>query len=94
MIESPLIQELGAEFERAGHVKMVLHILEQRFGPAGPNITAGLAQTKEEEKLLRLSVHAGNCTSLEDFERHLREELPPPAPASTRGKRRPRKSSE
>jgi hypothetical protein len=94
MIESPLIQDIVEEFKQAGHVKMVLHILQQRFGPAGPNITAGLAQVKEEEKLLRLAVRAGNCASLEDFEQHLREELPQPAPASTRGKRRSRKSPE
>jgi predicted transposase YdaD len=94
MIESPLIQEIGEEFARAGHVKMILHILQERLGRAGPDIPAGLEQVKEEDRLLRLSIHAGSCTSLEDFQQRLLTELPQPAPASTRGKRRPRKSSE
>jgi hypothetical protein len=94
MIESPLIQEIVEESERGGHVKMILHILQERFGPAGPDISAGLAQVKEGEGLLRLSVHAGACTSLKDFAQHLRKELPRPAPPSTRGKRQSRKASE
>jgi hypothetical protein len=80
---------------RKQHVaaEMVLHILEGRFGPAGPNIPAGLAQLKEEKKFLRLALYAATCANLQDFEKRLREELPAPAPASTRGKGRRQKPS-
>jgi hypothetical protein len=94
MIESPLIQEIGAEFERAGQVEVILHILQGRFGAVGPDITAGLAQVKEKEKIMPLSLHAAICSSLQAFEERLRQELPAPAPVSTRGKRRSRKAAE
>jgi hypothetical protein len=91
MIESPLIQEIVSESERAGQVKGTIHLLEQKFGAVGPNISAGLAQLKDEEKILRLLLDAATCKSLQRFEERLREELPSPAPPSTRGKRRSRK---
>jgi predicted transposase YdaD len=94
MMQSPLIQEIVSESERTGQVKAILHLLQKKFGPAGPSISAGLAQVKEEEKLLGLLVHATNCASLQDFDKRLREELSAAAPISTRGKRRPRKHSE
>jgi hypothetical protein len=88
MIESPLIQEIVEESRREGQVELVLGILQDKFGPVGATIQAGLAQIKENERLIRLGVRAGNCSSLEAFEEALREELPKPPPASTRGKRR------
>ncbi len=94
MIESPLIREIVEESRREEDVEVILHILKGKFGPVGPAIPAGLAQVKAKAKLMRLSLHAATCGSLKDFEQHLREELPPPAPASTRGKRRSRKASE
>ncbi len=93
MIESPLIQEIVDESKRAGQVRVILHQLNERFGPVGPDIPAGLARLTEEKKLLRLSVHAMTCKTVQAFAEHLREELPAPAPASTRAKRRSRKSS-
>jgi hypothetical protein len=94
MIESPLIQEIVAESKLAGSVQAALHLLQTRFGPVGPGITAALDQVKEQEKVLRLVVQAARCASLEQFEERLREELPQPRPASTRGKRRSRKAAE
>jgi hypothetical protein len=91
--ESPLIQEIGEEFHRAGQVKFILYQLKERFGPVGPDIPAGLARLTEEKKLLRLSLHAMTCKTLQAFADRLREQLPPQAQASTRGKRRSRKSS-
>jgi hypothetical protein len=91
MIESPLIQEIVSQSERAGQVKSILHILKGKFGAVGPEIEASLAQLKENEKLLRLSLRAATCGSLQAFADALREELPAPPPASTRGKRRSRK---
>jgi hypothetical protein len=46
---------------------------------------------KEVEKLARLTRQAALCPSLAAFEEQLRQELSAPAPASTRGKRRPRR---
>ena len=93
LIETPLIQEIGAEFARAAQVKTILRFLEARFGSMTPTITAGLEQVKQEEKLDRLAQQAAICASLQAFEEALRQELPAPAPASTRGKRRSRKST-
>jgi hypothetical protein len=93
MIESPIFREYGAECERAGQVEVIVHILQDKFGPVGDEISAALGLLKEKEKLLRLSLHAASCGSLQDFAERLRDELPKPAPASTRGKRRPRKPS-
>ena len=94
MIESPLIQELRAEFRHDAQVESVLHLLQQRFGAVGPAIAAGLVQVKREEQLLRLLVDAANCASLQAFEERLHEELPAAPPPSTRGKRRARKTAE
>src|ERR1700683_2580569 len=69
MIESPLIQEIGAEFKREGQVEVMIHQLEGRFGPVGPDIAAGLARVKDKEKILRLSLHVATCASLQDFEK-------------------------
>ncbi len=90
MIESPLIQEIVAEADRAGTVRTMLRLLETRFGAVTPTVTAGLEQVKDPEKLLRLTDHAALCPSLQAFEDCLRQELSAP-PASTRGKRRSRK---
>jgi hypothetical protein len=94
MIESPLIQEIGAEFRREGRVQTIRCFLEARFGSVSANVAAGLEQVKEDARLDRLSRQAGICKSLQEFEQRLIEELPQPAPPSTRGKRRSRKASE
>ncbi len=92
MIESPLIQSIVQESERTGRVKLIVEMLQDRFGPAGAAIEAGLAQVKDDVKLMRLGKQAATCPSLKAFEDALREELPRQPPASTRGRRRPRKS--
>jgi hypothetical protein len=91
MIESPLIQEIVAESKLEERVGAILDVLRERFGAVTPAVTAGLEQVKEKEKLVRLTRHAVTCASLQQFEERLRAELPPPRPASTRGKRRSRK---
>lgn len=87
MIESPLIQEIIAESMRAAWVKVLLVILDARFGAVTPTITAGLEQVKEEDKQDRLTDQAATCRSLQAFEEALQGELLAPARASTRGKR-------
>jgi hypothetical protein len=94
MIESPLIQNIVQESKRTGHAQMIVRILQRKFGSVGPAIEAGLALVNDEEKLMLLGEQACTCTSLTAFEDALREELPKPRAASTRGKHRPRKSSE
>ena len=94
MIESPWLQEISAKSERAGRVKSIIESLEERFGTVPPSITAGLEQVKEVDRISRLNRRAAVCASLQSFEVSLREELPKPPPASTRGKRRPKKSAE
>src|SRR6185437_1406065 len=59
--ESPLIQQIVAESERAGRVKSIVRVLTARFQSATPTITAGLEQVKEEERLLRLTDVAALC---------------------------------
>ena len=91
MIESPLIQEIVDESNRAGQVKAILRVLGARFGAASPSVTAGLQQVKDEKKLDRLTRHVATCESLQSFEEALVRELPALPPPSTRGKRRSRK---
>jgi hypothetical protein len=93
MNASPLIQEIVEESKRTGQVEVMLHLVQGRLGPVGPEISAGLAQVKDKKKLLRLSLHAVTCRSLQAFEEELRKELPAPAQPSTRRKRRPHKPS-
>lgn len=94
MIESPLIQEIVQESKLTGQVELIIGMLTDKFGPVGPTIEASLSLVKDQEKLIRLGMRAGGCASLQAFEDALREELPKPPPASTRGKRQSKKSSE
>src|SRR5262245_18473839 len=94
MIEAPFIQELVAESQRVGRAKSLVGVLKVRFGTVPPTTTSGLEQINEEEKWDRLTGEAVTCRSLQAFEEALRKELPLPPPASTRGKRRPRKPAE
>jgi hypothetical protein len=92
IVESPLIRDIIEESERTAQVKLIVHILQDKFGPPGPEIEAGLAQVKDGVRLTHLGVRAARCDSLRAFEDALREELPKPPAPSTRGKRRPRKA--
>jgi hypothetical protein len=93
VIESPLIQEIGAEFSRTTGVKAALAVLKRRFGTVPPGVAAGLELVKQQEKLIELTGEAAVCASLDEFEQRLSQELPAPPPVSTRGKRRSRKPS-
>jgi hypothetical protein len=90
-LESPFVQEWLAEVERAAHVKVLLVILEGRFGSMPGGLRAGIEQVMEEEQLLRLALEAATCVSLEAFANRLQQELSAPPPASPRGKRGSRK---
>jgi hypothetical protein len=88
----PLIQRIEKKGERAGQVKMIEAVLKGRFGEVPPSISAGLKQVPAEEAFFRLVVRAGDCPDLAAFEKALTAELSQPAPASTRGKRKPKKA--
>ena len=94
MIESPLIQKIVLDSKREERVQNILVFLEGRFGAVTPTISAGLEQVKEMDRLARLMRQTGLCTSLQAFEKSVLEELPKRPPASTRGKRRPKKAGE
>jgi hypothetical protein len=94
MIESPWLQEIADKSRREERAQAILQFLTTRFGAVPPSITAGLEQVKEMDGLRRLTGHSAACVSLQAFEASLLEELPKPRPASTRGKRRPKKSEE
>jgi hypothetical protein len=78
MIESPLIQEIVSESRRATRVEDLLEFLTARFGTVTPTVSAGLAEVKENEKLVRLMRTAAICRDLQSFEEGLREELSEP----------------
>jgi hypothetical protein len=73
-------------------VKTIVEVLKARFGAVSPATAAGLEQVQGDKKHARLTRQAATCASPQAFEERLRAELPAPPPASTRGKRRPRKS--
>jgi hypothetical protein len=92
--ETFFFEDIISECRQQERVKVLHEVLEARFGVLPPTVTAGLQQVKDQEKLVRLSRHAATCPSLQAFEDALRQELSPPPPASTRGKRRSRKAAE
>jgi hypothetical protein len=94
MIESPLIQEIVAESEQRATATAIVKFLTARFGPSPDALQAGLTQVKDAAKLDRPLQRAALCSGLPEFEDDLRKEWPSPTPASTRGKRRPRRSAE
>jgi hypothetical protein len=91
MIESPLIKEIVEESEQRATARAIVKFLTARFGAPSEALQAGLAQIKDAAKLDQLLNHAALCSGLEAFEERLRQELPAPTPASTRGKRRSHK---
>jgi len=88
IIETPFIQGLMQESMRTGRIQATIDVLEGRFGSVTPTITAGLEMLKEMERLKRLTQQAVTCSSLQEFEAAVHQELPQPAPRSTRGKKR------
>ena len=90
--DMPAIQELEAEIAVEKLSKQALFVLKRRFGTPGANLEAGLAQVKSDDGQNELNFHAGKCGSLAAFEAELQRYLPKPRPASTRGKRKPKKA--
>jgi len=81
MIESPLIQELEAEFtSKATHKAMhksILVVLEARFGTIPEDVRTAVQRVQDESALLALTQLAARCPDLDEF----REGLPADAKA-------------
>ncbi len=89
--DMPAIQEIVAEATVEKLSGQTLFVLRRRFGPPGADIEAGLALVKAEEAQNELNFQAGACDSLAAFQAELNRHLPKPRPASTRGRRKPKK---
>jgi hypothetical protein len=75
MIESPLIQELEAEFtSKAMHEAMresILLVLESRFGPTPDDIRAAVQRIQGQSTLRAVTSLAARCPDLDTFRREL-----------------------
>jgi hypothetical protein len=75
MIESPLIQELEAEFtqkatQKAMH-ESILFFLEGRFGPVPEDIRAAVQHIQGQSALRAMTSLAARCADLDAFRREL-----------------------
>lgn len=80
MSEFPFTQALRAAAERAARIESLLIVLRARFGVMTSTVAAGLNEVTEHDKLERLTPEAVLCTSLQEFEEALRQELSVPSP--------------
>ena len=71
MIESPLIQELEAEFTYKAKQESILVVLEARFGPVSENIRTAVQRVQDESALVALTQRAARCPDLDEFRRGL-----------------------
>jgi hypothetical protein len=67
MIESPLIQELEAEFAQ----NSILLVLEGRFGSVPEDIRAAVRRTQDQPALRAMTLLAARCPDLDAFRRGL-----------------------
>jgi hypothetical protein len=78
MIESPVITEWQAE---AMH-RLILSLLEDRFGPVPADLQAALtAIIMDLDRLIALNTFAARCPDLDAFRRELAAGANNPAPA-------------
>jgi hypothetical protein len=71
ILESPLIQELWEEKERDILHRMILQILEKRFGAVPEALAAQVRAVQALERLNELPSHAAVCPDLEAFRARL-----------------------
>jgi hypothetical protein len=75
MIESPLIQELEAEFTHKATLKAmhntILIVLEGCFGPVSDDIQAAVQRVQDESALRAVALLAARCPDLDSFRKHL-----------------------
>jgi hypothetical protein len=71
MIESPVLQELKAEWTRETLIKAVIDVLVARFGAKAEALETELQAIGDEARLKALIKHAARCRSLSSFRKKL-----------------------
>ena len=71
MIESPVLQELKAEWTREAQRRDITNVLVARFGPEAKNLGAALDAIDDEVRLDDLVESAALCPDLESFRKRL-----------------------
>ncbi len=71
MIESPLVDELKAEWTREMLLKAVIDILVARFGPRAEGLETELKAIGDEARLKELVKLAATCRTLSLFRKQL-----------------------
>ena len=71
MIESPMIQELLEERTQQTTQRHILKILEMRFGPVPPEVSAAVRVVQDQATLESLFEEAFSCPDLAAFRAHL-----------------------
>jgi hypothetical protein len=71
MIESPVLQRFLREQVGATCHKLILGILEDRFGPVPQDVVTGLKAIFDEDRLERLNKLAARCPDLDAFRQQL-----------------------
>ena len=75
MIESPVLQQLKAEWTlegtREGERKTIIKVLAARFGDDAKDLRATLDMIGDEAKLQELAEAAGTCPDLDAFRKRL-----------------------
>jgi len=71
MIESPLLQELKAEWTRETTIEALIEILVARFGSKAQALETELKAVGDEARLKELLKHAATCRTLSSFRKEL-----------------------
>ncbi|MGO8898547.1 MAG: hypothetical protein ACLQU5_09375 [Isosphaeraceae bacterium] len=71
MIESPVLQELKAEWTREDKRRTIVDFLVARFGPEAEEIATQLETIADEARLKELIKLAAYCADLQSFRKEL-----------------------
>jgi len=71
MIESPLVDELKAEWTRETMISNVIDVLIARFGSKAQALETDLKAIDDEARLQELVKHAATCRTLSSFRKQL-----------------------
>ena len=69
--QSPILQELEAEWTRRANRKSIIQLLTARFGSGAQTLRDNVEAIDDDEKLEELNVLAGTCPDLDAFQAHL-----------------------
>ena len=67
MIESPVLQQLKAEWTQEGERKTIIKVLVARFGDEAKDLRANLDVIDDESRLMELVRAAATCPDLDTF---------------------------